>query len=365
MPWTKPANPKGKIDRSGEIISGRAEPNAEITMDDALDIAGNWRSSHGYPLHVAWTALRRRALAVDHKAIVPKRQKRLPSIISKLRRFRNMQLSQMQDLGGARAVVKSARKVDKLAEAFLSNSSEALQFVKKFDYVHHDPGPKTDGYRSIHLVYRYQGDSQEGAFKGMRVEIQIRSRMQHAWATALEIIDTFRGQRLKQDVGDENWKRFFALVGSAMALKENRPLVPGTPKFRSELISELRELSAKLNINDVFLGLMVGVNIAPGIKAQSESPIETYILTLNSSERTTGTRAYASNKEAEAALLEMEKENIDKPHIQTVMVSAQSLRGLQEAYPNYYVDTRRFLAFLRKFLKAKTIKSSSASASGF
>jgi hypothetical protein len=354
MPWTKPLSSKNRIDAAGDIISGRKPPTPEMSMDAALNVAGNWRSSHGYPLHVVWTSLRTRAKAIDSKAIVPKRQKRLPSVAAKLKRFQNMQLSKMQDLGGCRAVLRNVRKVDELVAIYESTSSGALEFVKKYDYINTDPGPKPDGYRSVHLVYRYQGECQEGAYKGLKIEIQIRSHLQHAWATALEIIDTFTGQGLKSNIGDDSWKRFFALMGSAMAMAEKRPLVPNTPTVREDLIAEIQSLCSKLRVQDVFVGLATGMDVAP--KAKLEKPsmkAETYILSLDSQERTTIAYAFSSNKDAERELLEMEKVNIDNPHIQSVMVSAQSLRGLRAAYPNYYLDTGRFVDFVTEFLKPK------------
>jgi ppGpp synthetase/RelA/SpoT-type nucleotidyltranferase len=354
MPWTKPLSSKNRIDTAGDIISGRKPPTPEISMDVALDISGNWRSSHGYPLHVAWTSLRTRARAIDSSAIVPKRLKRLPSVAAKLKRFENMQLSKMQDLGGCRAVLSNVRKVDELVKLYEGSPSQALEFVKKFDYIRDNPGPKEDGYRSVHLVYKYQGNCQEGAYKGLKVEIQIRSRRQHAWATALEIIDTFTNQKLKSNFGDESWKRFFALVSSAMAMAEKRPVVPNTPTDRTELIAEVRALCDKLNIPNVFLGLATGIQLAPTIKFEKPSvKAETYILSLDSQKRISTAIAFANNKFAEETLLKMEKDNLENPHIQSVMVSAESLRGLREAYPNYYLDTRRFVTFVESLLAAR------------
>jgi hypothetical protein len=259
----------------------------------------------------------------------------------------SMQFSKMQDLGGCRAIVENVKKVDELVKLYESHSSDALQFVRKKDYINDAPGPKEDGYRGVHLIYRYQGNSQAGAFKGLQIEIQIRSRLQHAWATALEIIDTFTGQGLKSNAGEEDWKRFFALVSTAMAMTEQRPLVPNTPSNFAELIDEIKSLCEKTKIEHVFLGLAAGMEAAP--EAKFEEPTakaEAYILTLNSQEKMTIALAFSSNKDAEESLLEMEKENINNPHIQSVMVSAESLHGLRAAYPNYYFDTAWFLGFI-------------------
>ncbi len=211
----------------------------------ALDIAGNWRSSHGYPLHVVKTLLRNRAKAVDTGALVAQRLKRMPSIITKLQRFHAMQLSTMQDLGGCRAVLRRVHNVDRLVEVYEGNPTSAAVLVGKKDYI---AAPKLDGYRSVHLIYEYQGKSQGGAFCGQKIEIQIRSRLQHAWATALETIDTFTNEALKTGFGSDVWKRFFALVATAMALAEKRAIVPDTPADRKELIKELKPLCKQVRV---------------------------------------------------------------------------------------------------------------------
>jgi hypothetical protein len=349
VPWACPLNGKSKVDHAGDIISGRKPETPDFSLDSALDIAANWRSSHGYPLHTVWTTLRTRATNLDAKALVVKRQKRMPSISSKLARIQSMQLSKMHDLGGCRAVVRNVRRVDELVKFYRENQPVSLEFVRPYDYINK---PKDDGYRSVHLVYKYQGDSQRGAFKGLRIEMQIRSRLQHAWATAVESVDVFTGQGLKSSAGEEPWKRFFALIGTAMAMQEKRPLVPNTPTQRDLLISELCGLCVKLHIPDVFLGISAGISIAPRIKVKGrDAKAEAYILTLDSKKRVTEVVGFASNKEAEKRLLELEKENLEKPYIQTVMASADSVRALRTAYPNYYMDTGMFIGFVNKLIE--------------
>ena len=100
--------------------------------------------------------------------------------------------------------------------------------------------PKADGYRSFHLVSKYRSNlPDKQVYDGLRIEIQIRSQLQHAWATAVETISTFTDQALKSGLGDDRWKRFFALMGSLMALREGCPIVPNTPTEKKELIKEI------------------------------------------------------------------------------------------------------------------------------
>ncbi|WP_457767666.1 RelA/SpoT domain-containing protein [Cyanobium sp. ULC082] len=56
--------------------------------------------------------------------------------------------------------------------------------------------PKPSGYRGIHLIYRYRSNKSE-TYNGLLLEVQIRSPLQHAWATAVETVGTFLKQSLK------------------------------------------------------------------------------------------------------------------------------------------------------------------------
>lgn len=118
MPWVavRPLHARGEVDRAGRTL---VDPAADImTYHAALPIVNNWRSSHSWPLNSFQTTLRSRAKAVDARALIAQRLKRLASIESKLRRFPHMQLSQMQDLGGCRAVVRKLRAVYDLARSY-------------------------------------------------------------------------------------------------------------------------------------------------------------------------------------------------------------------------------------------------------
>jgi RelA/SpoT family protein len=226
---------------------------------------------------------------------------------------------------------------------YSANPYRAIEFLKPRDYIKE---PKADGYRSYHLICRYQGTHQKGAYKGLRIEIQIRSTMQHAWATAVETIDAFTGQALKTNIlGDATWKRFFSLMSSGIAILEKQPPVPSTPLDIKELCAELRDVCERLNVPNVFYGLSAGMALTKTVK----SPAGIYILTLDSEERSTRVVGFPTANLADERYLEMEKENKDKSHIQTVMVKLDSIRELRRAYPGYYSDTQRFIRLVESF----------------
>lgn len=97
------------------------------------------------------------------------------------------------------------------------------------------------------FIYRYYSDVNK-AYNGLKIEMQLRTKLQHAWATAVETVGTFIRQALKSSQGEEEWLRFFAFMGTVIALREKQSLVPGTPQDRSKLVSELRKYASQLEV---------------------------------------------------------------------------------------------------------------------
>jgi hypothetical protein len=124
MAWTIPQYSKSRIDWAGGILVKSdavdywGEPQARIEYGDALQVIANFRSSHSFPLNTFQTGLRPRSRQIDTNSLIAQRIKRLSSIEAKLLRFPSIRLSQMQDIGGCRAVVSSVSKVRQLVAAY-------------------------------------------------------------------------------------------------------------------------------------------------------------------------------------------------------------------------------------------------------
>ncbi|MGN6268259.1 MAG: RelA/SpoT domain-containing protein [Sphingomonas sp.] len=161
--------------------------------------------------------LRRRSQRIDHKAIVAQRIKRLSSIELKLKLKTSMKLTQMQDIGGCRSILKDVKSARALVESYRSSDIKH-KLLTEDDYI---SNPKPSGYRGIHLVYSYLSDRKD-TYNGLKIELQIRSQLQHAWATAVEVVGTMIDQALKSSLGDEGWLRFFQLMSSEIARTEER-----------------------------------------------------------------------------------------------------------------------------------------------
>lgn len=350
MAWTEPKYSRTQVDAAGDLLISKGPVLAE-KRNAALEIMGNWRSSHIYPLRAIRKTLESRAKSVWPMAIVGRRLKRLSSIEVKLKRFPHMKLSQMQDIGGCRAVVKKPAEVYRLVEVYKANKSRSVHdFSKEKDYI---ADPKADGYRGYHLIYRYRSEAASTKiFSGHRIELQIRSIAQHAWATAVETVDAFTHQLLKSNIGDENWKRFFALTSSSIAMAEDSPGVPNTPESPSQLADELRALEARLRALNILEGLGVAKRWIGETKPEDAIG---YILKLDTKARRIDTRPYtiAELQKANDDYLQLEKSTEGDPDIQVCFVSADKLTNLEKAFPNYYVDLGVFLGYIRAILADK------------
>lgn len=342
MAWTEPQYSKGQVDKAGQTLIAPTSSQEEIY--DALTIINNWRSSHSFPLNTLQVGLRQRARQVDPEALVAQRIKRLSSIEAKLSRFRTIRLSQMQDIGGCRAVVKGVANVRELTDLH-RKSAMKHKLLRIDDYLE---SPQSSGYRGIHLIYRYYSDRSD-TYNGLQIEIQLRSLLQHAWATAVETVGTFLKQALKSSQGHAEWLRFFALMGSVLALRERTALVPDTPVVREELFALFREKAVEL---DVERRLEAYGNALQTLEEQSVADAHFFLLALDPVADTITIRGFRKN-ELDAATntyLEVERSLNDATGAEAVLVSVDSIAALKRAYPNYFLDTQAFLIAVRRAL---------------
>lgn len=337
MLYVSPQFSAQEVNRSARMILASADGD---DLQHYRDVVDNWRAAHQYPLNAIYVTLKSRASKLNSKALTAQRIKRLASIRAKLLDQPDMKLSQMQDIGGCRAVMPT------LAEAYaLRNQYNARpishQLMSEKDYI---ADPKPTGYRGIHLKYKCGGAGKVAKWRGLKTEVQIRSQLQHTWATAVEAAATFNNAQFKSNRGDEHWLRFFALMSSLFALREGSRAVPGTPSTEAKLVREIRSVNKIAHIAGTFDRYAA---LIPHIQNRKDAyyflisldPLESKVLVtgFKKSWRDAATRAYA---DAERALPE-------KTTKQVVLVSVGSVKTLQKAYPNYFLDTQSFLEEVR------------------
>lgn len=177
---------------------------------EAIEKVEVWRRAHYAPLVSANNGLRSRARTAGVAAEVTQRLKRRPTILDKIRREPNLDLSRMQDIGGCRAVVTSIDDLRRLEDRVRNGK---VPVRGSADYI---AAPRRSGYRGVHVVLEYGG---------RQIEIQLRTQVMHAWALAAEKYTQVLGLNLKQD-GDHPVQLFLQTASQIMALVETDQEVP-------------------------------------------------------------------------------------------------------------------------------------------
>ena len=337
--WARPIYSKKQINKAGQIIAN--SDSSQEDRNNALEIINNWRATHAYPLHVINAGLRRG----NPNAIVVQRLKRLESITGKIERFPEMQLYKMQDLGGCRVIVDT---IDQVYDAVSRYKNSRIRHILKreYDYIQN---PKESGYRSYHMVYQFQSDKIETYNKNMLIEIQFRTKLQHIWATAVEMMGIYTKTNLKSSIGNKDILRFFTLISSLFAIKENMPVCPNTSEWADELIREIMEIDKNSNI----IMKLKAINQAVQITEYNKNfnlKNGYYLLTLNYDEPSLNIEVFKPSEFELAANIYAKIEVELQNKIDTVLVSVKSFDNLKAAYPNYFVDISDFLNILKNIM---------------
>ncbi|MDG2432842.1 RelA/SpoT domain-containing protein [Flavobacterium sp.] len=331
---------KKKITKAGKIL---LTSKSQVERDEALDIINAWRTNHLHPLNVMKNSL----LRLFNKSgieplLVSQRLKRLVSIEYKLDLNENMGLGGMQDIGGYRAVLKDTKDLLRLKKSLANNNNHKLE--KVVDYVEN---PKSSGYRSIHFIYTY--NSKNIKYDGLKLELQIRTKLQHNWATAVETAGIITKTSLKSSQGPDEWLEFFKVVSSLFAIKEKQPVLnEHLEKSMVDLMLECEKLAEKLKVTDILKALRVSAKQIEIGKFIGEY----YILNINAKEKVVNIKSYKKKQFADASqdYLEIEK-TIDPSNNAVVLVSSGSIKSLKKAYPSYFLDTSEFISALEKIIE--------------
>lgn len=337
--WVIPQHSNGAVRRASRMV-GSGNGTAE-ELEAARDVLSNFRLAHAYPLNAVTVTVRQRALDLNPNAVVAERRKRLPTILDKLKRHPNMSVTTMHDLGGCRVVLDSVDEVERLVTTLRHLPRSKNRVRRVYDYLHDDPGPRDSGYRGVHLVYEYGASKQE--YQGLRIELQVRTQLQHAWATAVETMDLFSGSELKYGKGDASVLRFFVLVASLMAHEERTTLVPGAEGPPEVLAAEL----ARLNDGVGVLERLRGYASIVGEHATTDRR-NALTLELRRREGLLTVTVHETLADAENRLTELE--SLDDENLDVVLINIARISQLRDAYPNYYADTGRFSDFVKSWL---------------
>jgi hypothetical protein len=333
------------VKRAGELIASNMAwtVEADAKIREAFKIANSWRDAHALPMRSLRCSILSHMGHLGIKGISAARLKRMPAIRRKLIRI-GLSLNQLQDLGGCRAILDTMTDVRNLVQTLKEKIRHELR--KEDNYIEE---PKDDGYRSHHLILGFKGKNEEqSVFDGRRIELQIRTRMQHSWATAVEAVGLFRGEELKNHSGSQEWLRLFELMSGEIAEAEECPVHPlwsDRDQRRGEIRDLARALDAIKFLEDVRQGVRgTDFPLSPGYLPTH------YLIRFDHATKTVSvqpfTKAILATKsydDAEDIIhhLKKESENI-------VLVEVGKLENLKEAYPNYFGDVALFERELRQ-----------------
>ncbi|WP_394230162.1 RelA/SpoT domain-containing protein [Shewanella colwelliana] len=347
---------KKKIDKAAQSIRHGIEGTERLEAIAKIQI---FREFHLYPLMLMKNHLVRTARKVNPKIVVARRLKRLPTIINKLERstldgetHNAIKFTRMQDIAGCRAIVKNKTELYALKERL--ESSKSVHRIKRTkDYL---SSPKNSGYGGLHLIYScYDGQDDSNPWKGTQAEIQLRTKLQHAWATSLEIIDTLENIELKTSLtGNASWRRFFYVAGQLVAHDEELCLL--TEKQHMDLVTEFSQLNTELNVYQKIQHYNIAIDASSRGFKNKKNGKGLFLVRMAKNDikndKLVATVDYYKRTQAKQALSELNTSELDEKYLMAVLVSAESVRSLKQAYPNYFGSSRQFTAFIVKQIAA-------------
>jgi hypothetical protein len=300
-----------------------------------------WRTAHEGAVASMRPPLLAAAETIDPNVIVASRLKRLPTIIDKCSRLpKGVTLWDMQDVGGLRAVVDSVASVYKLGDSLKGLERFHLEWTN--DWI---KKPKR-GYRSLHLIYSYVADDDDDPkLAGLKVEVQLRSRLQHLWGTANEMAGTFLRQRLKFGGGEDDWRRYFILAGAILAERDGTPLGNNVPNDSKTLRAEFEGLERKLQ---AFERLTAYSQTPMAVDKNALGPLHGNgyaVLNAHLRNRTLNITVFGPHQFdiATADYQAKEAEHTGNPDVDIVLIHLDELARMEEAYPNYWSDLGEFM----------------------
>jgi putative GTP pyrophosphokinase len=183
------------INRLGERL------RENITDEPLLDELDFFRQSFTETLNLVQDKLQN-ALRIECNT----RSKSTPSIIAKLLREKT-RLSKIQDIAGLRVVVSDILEQNDLLLRVLTLYPTAKIIDRRTE--------TSFGYRAVHLVLTEQDK---------KIELQIRTWLQHQWAQISELAADIKGHELKYGSGEQHLKTALSVLSEAIQTREDEKL---------------------------------------------------------------------------------------------------------------------------------------------
>ncbi|WP_263334897.1 RelA/SpoT domain-containing protein [Albidovulum salinarum] len=346
--YPPPPENKSAVRRAGvAIANGNAAPAD-------YEIVDQWRASHGYVINTFQTWIKRHINKREHEVEFAQRLKRRNTVIDKLRRKNAAgdlliaDVSAMHDFAGCRMIFSTLEELTDFREymhsgAVSKNVKHELRYDKsKYDYIEK---PKFTGYRGIHDVYRHLPRGSERRenrkpWDGLLVEVQYRTRAQHAWATAVEISDLLDGERTKFEMDQTKRGRFFSIASEVIARKHENLVKAFQNLSTAELQQELQSLETEL-------GILQRLSVLKQFEDEEKLQKHNVLNIFKREDGTPDLEVIPFRNAAEAINKATELENSGLS-LNAVYVRADKPKQLRSAYRNYFNDPIDFVEILQQ-----------------
>lgn len=344
-------------------IGEKLREGIELTEEEKLEF-DNFREAHNIIIKLFTIELKKVNFSKQH--LTASRNKRIETIISKLRRPEKPKLDRIHDIAGTRIIFENIKSledyIDILENTELVNFKEKINEDKnRYNYI---KNPKSDGYRSIHKVFYYSSNIpystlNEKSFnlENKKIELQLRTRLQHIWATTVEIYDIINKSNIK--TGTHN----------KLETKEGLFFKKCSLVFEGIESNDVEKI--KININEIFRDkdLVEIYNRLKGIKNIKNIQLpktlgsdEVFILItdLNKGKTTFFTTDPIEKNDKQDTFLinasyrRLEEKNTKGEYI-LLLLTLGDIKKLKNVYPNYFLNTNEFISILKKY-KDKYIK---------
>lgn len=336
-----PGGSKSRVNRAGKNI------RLQCASPEDLHVIDEWRAAHRAVLNTFNSILRNRTRG--KRITVAQRHKRKRTIFDKLLRFPQMHLSRMDDVAGCRLIFRTTKDLYEFRREFHKArfNHHLRNEIDRYDYI---KNPKATGYRGVHDVYEYDVNSEVGKrLAGLYVEIQYRTLVQHAWATAVEVVGFITESQPKFQQGDKRYEHAMTLASEILARAYEGTTGPFPDLENKSLVDSFLAIDEELGL----LQMLRGLNAAGKTVSENRNTILIFSATSELEVRT-----FRDAPDAIRALFELEKELPDRD---IVLVRADSGDEVRLAFTNYFSDAREFIRMVEnscsKLCGVKEIKS--------
>ncbi|MCH9277014.1 RelA/SpoT domain-containing protein [Bifidobacterium amazonense] len=347
---------RNRANTVGRLLSVGQRCDGDADYAQAMVIAQQWRAQHVEPTERCFAKVLECSQNIP-QSVATFRMKRMISIVRKIQRPNtHFKLGELDDIGGCRLIVESNEQVEQAA-AWLAATLPLKHGSADKDYI---TRPQSSGYRSRHLLCNVTSDA-----ASYHVEVQIRTRLQHCWSTAVEAAGEIYGTEYKSPVvradaaGDDAQRiRFFAIVSSLFALEEDTSQVPGFTGDRTTLIRQLHDLDCTRGLLDDLRAAVDSIFVAD----MPDTSSELFLLKLSRENQYLDVEDFRVD-DLEEALRRYDavERRIEIPggvgsangefaYDNAVLVYARNAEQLAVAYPNYSTNVCYFLNKVETYL---------------